>query len=29
MDLQDPKKISEEELKNCVDDASRPIPIGD
>jgi hypothetical protein len=29
MDLKDPKNISEEDLKNCVDDASRGINIGD
>lgn len=29
MDLKDPKKVEEEDLKNCVDDASRAIPIGD
>lgn len=28
-DLQDPKKVSEEDLKNCIDDASRAINIGD
>jgi predicted transcriptional regulator len=29
MDLQDPKKVSEEDLKNCMDDASRAINVGD
>ncbi len=29
MDLQDPKKVDEKDLENCVDDASRAIPIGD
>jgi hypothetical protein len=29
MDLKDPKNISDEDLKNCVDDASRAINIGD
>jgi hypothetical protein len=29
MDLKDPKKVSEEDLKNCIDDASRAINIGD
>lgn len=28
-DLKDPKKVSEEDLKKCVDDASRAINIGD
>jgi hypothetical protein len=28
-DLEDPKNISEEDMKNCVDDASRGINIGD
>ncbi len=28
-DLKDPKKVNEEDLKNCVDDASRAINIGD
>ena len=28
-DLKDPKNISDEDLKNCIDDASRPINIGD
>jgi len=27
--LKDPKKMSETELKDCVDDASRALPIGD
>ena len=29
MDLEDPKKIKEDDLKNCLDDASRAINIGD
>jgi hypothetical protein len=29
MDLKDPKKVSKEDLKNCVDDASMALPIGD
>ena len=29
MDLEDPKNISDDDLKNCIDDASRPINIGD
>ena len=29
MDLKDPKKVDEDDLKNCLDDASRAIPIGD
>jgi hypothetical protein len=29
MDLADPSKVSEEDLKNCIDDASRAINIGD
>jgi hypothetical protein len=28
-DLKDPKKISAADLKNCIDDASRAINIGD
>ena len=28
-DLKDPKKVDKEDLKNCVDDASRAINIGD
>jgi hypothetical protein len=28
-DLKDPKKVSKEDLKNCLDDASRAINIGD
>ena len=28
-DLKDPKKVDEEDLKNCVDDGSRAINIGD
>jgi hypothetical protein len=28
-DLQDPKKVDDEDLKNCIDDASRAINIGD
>jgi hypothetical protein len=28
-DLKDPKKVSEGDLKNCIDDASRAINIGD
>jgi hypothetical protein len=28
-DLENPKNISDEDLKNCMDDASRGIPIGD
>jgi len=28
-DLKDPKKVDEEDLKNCLDDASRALPIGD
>ena len=28
-DLKDPKKVSKEELTNCIDDASRAINIGD
>jgi hypothetical protein len=27
--LENPKNISDEDLKNCMDDASRGIPIGD
>jgi len=27
--LEDPKKKTEEELKNCMDDASRALPVGD
>ena len=29
MDLEDPKKVSDEDLKNCIDDASRAINIVD
>ena len=29
MDLKDPNNISEEDLKNCVDDARMGVPIGD
>jgi hypothetical protein len=29
MDLKDPKKVEDEDLKNCLDDASRALPIGD
>ena len=29
MDLKDPKNVSEEDLENCIDDASRAINIGD
>jgi hypothetical protein len=29
MDLKNPKKVSKEDLKNCIDDASRAIPVGD
>jgi hypothetical protein len=29
MDLKNPKKVKEEDLKNCLDDASRAVPIGD
>lgn len=29
MDLKDPNNISEEDLKNCVDDASMGVNIGD
>jgi hypothetical protein len=28
-DLKDPKKVDKDDLKNCVDDASRAINIGD
>ena len=28
-DLKDPKKVSEEDLKNCVDDATMGVNIGD
>jgi hypothetical protein len=28
-DLKDPKKVDEDDLKNCLDDASRALPIGD
>jgi hypothetical protein len=28
-DLKDPKKVSKEDLKNCIDDASMAINIGD
>ena len=28
-DLKDPKKVSKDELNNCIDDASRAINIGD
>ena len=28
-DLENPKNISDDDLKNCLDDASRGIPIGD
>jgi hypothetical protein len=28
-DLKDPKKVTKDELKNCIDDASRAINIGD
>jgi hypothetical protein len=28
-DLKDPKKVSKDDLKNCIDDASRAINIGD
>jgi hypothetical protein len=28
-DLENPKNISDDDLKNCMDDASRGIPIGD
>lgn len=27
--LQDPKKVPDEELKDCIDDASRALPLGD
>jgi hypothetical protein len=29
MDLKDPKKVDEKDLKNCMDDASRAINVGD
>lgn len=29
MDLKNPEKVSKDDLKNCVDDASRAINIGD
>jgi hypothetical protein len=29
MDLKDPKNVAESDLKNCIDDASRAIPVGD
>ena len=29
MDLEDPKKVSDDDLENCLDDASRALPIGD
>ena len=29
MDLKDPKNITDEDLKNCVDDASMGVNIGD
>jgi hypothetical protein len=29
MDLKDPKKVDEKDLKNCLDDASRAINVGD
>ena len=28
-DLKDPKNVSDEDLENCIDDASRAINIGD
>ncbi|MBN1102306.1 MAG: hypothetical protein JXL84_02710 [Deltaproteobacteria bacterium] len=28
-DLKNPKKVSDDDLKNCIDDASRAINIGD
>ena len=28
-DLEDPKNVNEEDLKNCLDDASRGVNIGD
>jgi len=28
-DLKDPKKVNQEDLKDCIDDASRAINIGD
>jgi hypothetical protein len=28
-DLKDPKKVDDDDLKNCLDDASRALPIGD
>ena len=28
-DLKDPKKVDKDDLKNCIDDASRAINIGD
>ena len=28
-DLKDPKKVTDEDLENCIDDASRAINIGD
>jgi hypothetical protein len=29
MDLKDPKKVDEKDLKNCLDDAARAINVGD
>jgi hypothetical protein len=29
MDLKDPKKVDDEDLQNCLDDASRALPVGD
>jgi hypothetical protein len=29
MDLKDPKKVDEKDLKNCLDDASRAVNVGD
>ena len=29
MDLKNPKKVSKDDLKNCIDDASRAINVGD
>ncbi|PKN64266.1 MAG: hypothetical protein CVU57_15300 [Deltaproteobacteria bacterium HGW-Deltaproteobacteria-15] len=29
MDLKDPSRVSDDDLRNCVDDASRAINVGD
>ena len=29
MDLKDPSRVSDDDLRNCVDDASRAVNVGD